>query len=387
MSAKLTIYILGDLKKGAADGLPEFNYQNVELLKDNFNFQFIEFDATRNKNFYQLETRYTITIHRFGSKNLNFLKLPKNLEKLISELPKHNTIFHLNHIFNTTKYLVSKSLHRSGIAYVITPHDSFVYCPSYGNEKPLIKRLYRKAFKYIFDKYVLDHAKIVHALTEQCPPCLKHITNSPVEVVLNQVRDMKLRFDIQSIKNQVCFIGRFDIFRKGIDLALYGFNLFKKSNKTACDSSFVLIGPADKQSNDKVHQICEDLDLEVGTEVIFTGKISESDRNQTLSESKVYMQLSRTEGFGLSIAQALSCCKPVIISKQVPIHDKILVHNAGFVVNNPHETCEALNKIFALSTSEYIQMANNARRCYEKEFHPIIIKPQFISLYNNVAGN
>jgi len=386
MSEKLSVYILGDLKEGAADGLAEFNYQNVQLLKNDFNFQFIELDATQNKDFYQTETRYTISIHRFGGKNLRFLELPKNLEKLIRGLPKHSTIFHLHHIFNTTNYLVSKALNRSGITYLITPHDSFVYCPSYGREKPLIKRLYRKTFNHIFDKYVLDHAKVVHALTEQCPPCLKHITNSPIEVVLNQVRDMQLKFDIQSIKNQVCFIGRFDVLRKGIDLALYGFNLFIKSNKTAGDASFVLVGPADKQASDKVHQICKDLDLEVGKEVIFTGKISESDRNRILTESKVYMQLSRTEGFGLSIAQALSCYKPVIISKQIPIHDKILDYKAGIVVNNPQQTSEALYKIFALSPSEYIEMANNARHCYEHEFHPTVIKPQLMKLYNGVAN-
>jgi len=381
MTDKLNIYILSDYRVGAADGLAEFNFQTTNLLRDEFNFHFIEFDKDKPASFYKKQQIDGFQILKFGTKHLQFMRLPKPFISWIKSCPVPNTIFHLHHIFNLRNYLVSRQLVKYNLPYLITPHDSFVYSEGYRMQRPLIKRLYRDSFVHFFDKYVLDHAKLIHGLTEQCPPCLRKITKTPISVVLNQVDDINLRFEPEKIKQQVCFIGRFDIFRKGIDLALQGYKIFKQKNYNL-NTSFILVGPANSSSQKQSEQICKDLELEIGKDVILPGKISVEDRNRILSESLVYMQLSRTEGFGLSIAQALCCYKPVIVSKQVPIHDKILLHKAGFAVNNPEEASLALETILNLSAKDYHEMASNARRCYDQEFHPSVIKPQLINLYN-----
>ena len=375
------IYIISDYRVGAADGLAEFNYQNVNLLKNDFDFHFIEFDKHEPISFHETLLTDGFKIFRFGIKDLGMMQLPKPFLNWIKSVEKTDALFHLHHIFNLRNYLISRRLVKFDFPYLITPHDSFVYAPEYRKQRPFIKRLYRDAFVQIFDKYVLDHALLVHALTEQCLECLKYVTKTPVMVVLNQVDDMRIEFNPANIKSQVCFIGRFDIFRKGIDLALTGYQIFKNNLKIQADTSFILIGPASKEAEEQSHQICKDLNLENGKDVIFTGKIPVEDRNKILSESKVYMQLSRTEGFGLSIAQALSCCKPVIVSKQVPIHDIISTYKGGISVDSPEEAAKALALIFNLSEDDYQKMALNARRCYETEFHPTVIKPQLISMY------
>ncbi len=385
MSDKLTVYILGDYRGGAPDGLTEFSYQNVLLLKDIFFFQFIEFDDQKPKTYYNLETRDGIPIHRFGSKGIGFLQLPKLLAPWINDLPEKGIVFHLNHIYNLRNFSVAKLLKKAGIPYLITPHDAYVYCKSYKKDWPFIKRWYRNAFVNIFDKYVFDNAKVIQALTSQCTGCLKELTNTPVVIVGNQVNDIKLKFDKSIIKKQLCFIGRFHIVQKGIDISLKAFHLFKEKTKRE-DVDFILIGPADSESVSERDQICNELGLVIGKDVFFTGKIEEADRNRILIESKAYIQLSRSEGFGLSIVQSLSCYKPVIISKQVPIHNKIAKHKAGFVVENEQEAAEAIARIFALSDEEYLQLAMNARHCYEKEFHPDVVKPQLIALYKEASA-
>lgn len=384
MPQKLNIYIVGHYRVGAADGLAEFNYQNTTLLQKNFNFHFIEFDNSKSTLLQESKYIDGFEVLTFGSKGLNKFQLPISIINWFKSVDKVDTIFHLHHIYNLTNYLISRQLVKHKLPYLITPHDSFVYSLDYSKEKPFLKRIYRKVFVRIFDKYVLDHAKVVHGLTNQCSLFLKNITKSPVCVVLNQVNEMGIEFDPAKIKPQICFIGRFDILRKGIDLALESYQLFKNENSGRNEVSFVLIGPADEEAKDKCDAICKQLNLEIGKDVLFTGKLSVEERNRTLSESKVYMQLSRTEGFGLSIAQALSCFKPVIISNNVPIHDKIVAHQAGYAVSNPKEAAEALKAIFNLPEEEYLQMARNARKCYEHEFHPDVIKPQLIALYDEV---
>ena len=382
MNNKSTIYILSDYRKGAADGLAEFNYQTVNLLKEDFNFNFIEFNKKEPVTYYSQEVIDGFPIHSFGIKNLSSLQIPPIFKDWLKKISPQNTLFHLHHIWNLRNFSLARTIQKNNLPYIITPHDSFVYSAAFTNALTPIKRIYRNLFNTVFDKYVLDHATLVHGISEQCPPYLSAITKTPVMVVTNQVEDMNLAFDITKIKPQVSYIGRFNIYTKGIDLALTGFALFKKANKSSTrEVVYKLTGPADAEATTTCETLCKELGLELGQDVIFTGKIPVAERNQNLTESKVYMQLSRTEGFGLSIAQALTAYKPVIVSRQVPIHDKISKHNAGFVVDNPQEAADALTTLFALSPEKYLEMAMNARRCYEQEFHPTVIKPQLIDLY------
>jgi glycosyltransferase involved in cell wall biosynthesis len=162
--------------------------------------------------------------------------------------------------------------------------------------------------------------------------------------------------------------------------------LFVNSTIDRDKISLIIIGPADPDSDQKRHALCRELNLLNGSQVVFAGKVEESERNQLLSTSKAYIHLSRFEGFGLSVVQALSASKPVIVSKQVPTSDLINTYKAGIVVNTTQEIADAIAIIFALSEEEYLQMAQNARRCYIEQFHPNVIKPKLFDLYKQAAS-
>jgi glycosyltransferase involved in cell wall biosynthesis len=383
---RLHIFILGDYKSGAADGLAEFNYQNVQLLKEEFSFHFIEWDLDHDEEHTRLEIKdEAIHVHTFGCRDLKRLSLPKVFKSWIKTLPVSNTLFHLHHIFNIRNFLVSKELVQAGLPYLVTPHDSFVYGPFWNKKSSVVKKIYRKAYVQLIDKYILDHAALIHGITPQCAISLKELTDSRVEMVYNHVKEPLQQYSMPVKRKQVCFIGRFNILGKGIDLALSAFKQFKL-NHNFPDSVFKMVGPANESESKARIKICKDLNLEIEQDVIFTGKVDEEERNKILKESCVYLQLSRNEGFGLSIAQALSYAKPVIISPQVPISDKIKKYGAGFVVSNAFEGAHALEKIFAMSAEDYEALGVNARKCYENEFHPSVIKPKLIKLYKTAAG-
>jgi glycosyltransferase involved in cell wall biosynthesis len=381
MANKATVYIPGHYRAEAADGLAEFNYRLTQSLKADFDIQFVEFDSEEPNDWYRAEQADDIRIHKFGRNKSSKFQLPVLFQAWIKKVSNENCIFHLSHIYNIDNYLICRLLVECGIPYVITPHDSFVYDPEYRKARPVLKRLYRDAFISVIDKYVLDNAAVVHGITAMCERYLKNITTSPVSVVTNQVSDVNLPLNIAAIRHQVCFVGRICLLNKGIDFALTAFQLFKTTSVQAKNTVYKLVGPADAQATAESEQLCSNLNLALGQDVVFTGKISEAARNTVLAESRVYMQLSRSEGFGLSIAQALACYKPVIISTQVPIHGKITSYNAGFAVSSPEEAAQALDRIFSLSEAEYTTMAENARRCYKQEFHPDVIKPQLVNLY------
>jgi len=386
MELNLKVYILGNYRPGMADGLAEFNYQNVRALKDSIDFHFVEFDGSEKSGFYSSNTVDQIQIHRFGSKNLSTIKLPPEFKSWLSNLPLKNSVFHLNHIYNLNNFLVARLLNHFRIPYLITPHDSYVYCKVFRSKRPFFKRIYRDLFVYFLDKYVLDHASYIHALTNQCIPCLRLLTTRPILVVANQVTDMHLNLNMNTIENRICFIGRSDIYQKGIDRILTGFSLYLNTINLPSGINLTIIGPADPVSDQLRHNLCRELNLEAGKQVIFAGKVEEAERNRILSISKVYIHLSRFEGFGLSVIQALSAFKPVIVSRQVPTSDIIATYRAGVVVDSPEETANAIAAIFALTEEEYLQMARNARRCYEEQFHPDVIRPQLVDLYHKAAS-
>jgi len=386
MVKSLTVYILGNYRPGLADGLAEFNFQNVTALKGDIDFHFVEFDGSEETGFYNSSTIDQIRIHRFGSKDLPALKLSSGFKAWLADLAAGNSVFHLNHIYNLNNYLVGRLLNRYKIPYLVTPHDSYVYCKEFRADRPLVKRIYRDFFVHFIDKYVLDHASYIHALTNQCIPCLRLLTSRPILVVGNQVHDMQISLNMDIIENRVCFIGRSDIYQKGIDRLLKGFSLFVNSQDVPSGINLTIVGPADPLSDQLRQNICRDLKLEVGRHVSFTGKVDEAERNRILSISKAYIHLSRYEGFGLSVIQALSAFKPVIVSRQVPTSDVIHNYGAGIVVDSTEEIANAMAAVFALSEEEYLQMARNARRCYEEQFHPDVIRPKLFDLYNKAAS-
>lgn len=383
---RLTVYILGNYRPGMADGLAEFNFQNVTALKDHIDFHFVEFDYSENPGFYSSNTVDQIQIHQFGSKELSIFKLPQEFKRWLSNLPLKHSVFHLNHIYNLTNYFVARLLNHFRFPYLITPHDSYVYCKDFRLKRPLVKRIYRDLFVHFIDKYVLDHASYIHALTNQCIPCLRLLTSGPIKVVANQVTDMQLDLSMKTIENRICFIGRSDIYQKGIDRMFTGLSLYLNSQNVLSEINLTIIGTADPLSDQLRHDLCKELNLEAGRQVIFAGRVEQDERNRILSISKVYLHLSRFEGFGLSVIQALSAFKPVIVSKQVPTSDIIATYKAGIVVDSPEEIANAIATIFELSEEEYLQMARNARRCYVEQFHPDVIRPQLFGLYSLAAS-
>jgi glycosyltransferase involved in cell wall biosynthesis len=162
--------------------------------------------------------------------------------------------------------------------------------------------------------------------------------------------------------------------------------LFVNSQDVPSGINLTIVGPADPLSDQLRQNLCRDLKLDLDRHVSFTGKVDEAERNRILSISKAYIHLSRYEGFGLSVIQALSAFKPVIVSRQVPTSDVIHNYGAGIVVDSTEEIANAMAAVFALSEEEYLQMARNARRCYEEQFHPDVIRPKLFDLYNKAAS-
>ena len=78
---------------------------------------------------------------------------------------------------------------------------------------------------------------------------------------------------------------------------------------------------------------------------------------------------SHQENFGIVVAEALSCGKPVLISDQVNIWREIAAAEAGFVAPDTVEGTSAnLEALLALDDGTRDEMGKRARQCFDERF-------------------
>lgn len=109
-------------------------------------------------------------------------------------------------------------------------------------------------------------------------------------------------------------IGRLDVFTKGLDILLDAFAA--AAARPDCGAlQLVLVGPDWKQGRTWLeHRVRE---LGIADRVRFTGALPGHEVAAVLSRADAFVQLSRHEGFPLSVAEALGALKPSVLSNAI----------------------------------------------------------------------
>ncbi len=88
------------------------------------------------------------------------------------------------------------------------------------------------------------------------------------------------------------------------------------------------------------------------------------------NSAEVFVLPSHQENFGISVAEALACRVPVLISNKVNIWREIDAERAGIVADDTLSgTTALLEKWLDLSVLERERMAANGLACFRKHFH------------------
>ena len=86
--------------------------------------------------------------------------------------------------------------------------------------------------------------------------------------------------------------------------------------------------------------------------------------------SEVFCLPSHQENFGIVVAEALACGKPVLISNKVNIWREIVADNAGFVDEDSFQgTLNNFEQWLNLDKEQYSLMSENAKHCFSNRFH------------------
>lgn len=165
-------------------------------------------------------------------------------------------------------------------------------------------------------------------------------------------------------KRIVLFLSRIHE-KKGCDLLLEAFYKISKQ-----DDSLHLVMAGPDQSNLAVTLKARAEQLGIATRITWPGMLQGDEKWGAFYSAEVFCLPSHQENFGIVVAEALACGKPVLISNKVNIWREIESASAGLVSDDTTEgTVLNLQRWLAMDSKSYEEMATRARNCFMQRFH------------------
>lgn len=163
-------------------------------------------------------------------------------------------------------------------------------------------------------------------------------------------------------KSYILFISRIHE-KKGVDILLSAYKKVKKEN--AALPALIIAGPGlDSDYGKKM------IDASLtATDVHFINMLAGDAKWGAFYGCEAFILPSHQENFGIAVAEALACGKPVLITDKVNIWREITDCNAGFASNDDEAGIISLLKNWLqLSCNEKKEMSQNATECYHQHF-------------------
>jgi len=153
--------------------------------------------------------------------------------------------------------------------------------------------------------------------------------------------------------------------KKGCDLLIEAFASVAKENP---DLRLVMAGPDQTGWGEDLKALAQRLGLQ--DRCLWPGMVQDEMKWGAYYASEAFCLPSHQENFGIVVAEALACGKPVLISDKVNIWREIAEDKAGFVEPDTQEgTVRLLQRWLALASQERANMSRNAQACFASRFH------------------
>jgi glycosyltransferase involved in cell wall biosynthesis len=168
---------------------------------------------------------------------------------------------------------------------------------------------------------------------------------------------------IPTIKGQrfILFLSRIDI-KKGVDLLVESY--IQLSSENPDFPHLVIAGPKDSKYAKEMISLASK-----NPKIHFPGMLTGEAKWGSLYGCDAFVLHSHQENFGIAVAEALACGKPVLISNKINIYREIEEGSAGIINEDTLEGINlTLNHWLNLSDEKKFEMGNAAYSVYKKHF-------------------
>ncbi len=215
----------------------------------------------------------------------------------------------------------AKQLLKNHIPYIINPRGSLTK-QARSNESKWKKDL---AHVIWFDKFIKNAASIQYLTKQEAYDSIA--CNNRFFILPNGFitpASKKMSFSKNNIN--VIFIGRIDVYHKGLDLLLSACRSVKDQLKAA-NVHFKFFGPLNA-GGDKFKQMIADAGL--SDQMQLMGETTGSNKEQELLKADVFVLTSRFEGHPMGLIEALAYGVPALVTEGTNMKEEIVNANAGW---------------------------------------------------------
>jgi len=287
---------------------------------------------------------------------------------------KGDAIFHLHGGWIPTYSSLSKFLFKNEIPFVITPHGAYNTIAM--KRSSFVKKVY---FQF-FEAPLLKRVSKIHCIGESEVDGLKLIfPNSKSLLLPYGFNAFKAVVEVKKQQDDfvIGFIGRLDIYTKGLDLLLDAFTKFQLAVPQA---KLWIVG--DSKEKEELESLISS--KKISSKVILWGSKFGNEKEELLLQMDVFAHPSRNEGLPSSVLEASCVGIPCLVSKATNMGSYISEMNAGKVVDNEDVTglVNALNDLYALYEKNELQvLSKNAIKMVHTFFNWDVVVNSFDKLY------
>ena len=265
-------------------------------------------------------------------------------------------LFILNGIFHRSLVSLSRLLRKYSIPYVIAPHDP--YHPAIFKKNAHLKYPYW----HLLEKGMLQQATAIQVLDQRHGEWLRqlHITTQVMETPNGFTSSNVLPESSLSWRShdpiKLYFLGRLDIYNKGIDLLLEAF-----AQLVMCaDVELTIQGP--DWANEQQELELQAAKLGIRDKVTFLPSDYTHSASELIAAYDVFCMPSRFEGFSLSILEAMLAGRPVLVTEIAGVAPHVAASQCGIVVQSEVDSIQAGLLSLLQKRTQWQEMGLQGRR-------------------------
>jgi glycosyltransferase involved in cell wall biosynthesis len=297
----------------------------------------------------------------------------RGVRRLVALAARQVDVTHLHSVFTPPNTLLAQLLRGP---YVVSPHGG--YAPASLVRHAARKMLYRR----VAERRMLRRAALRVALTEvEADDLLAFGAEDPIAVIPNGVvpapqadrRVFRDELGLDRDARLLVFVGRLDVFHKGLDILLHGV-------VDAAPWHAALVGSDFRGGRETLLRDAERSKIEPRLTIL--GPRTGRQLHEVFAAADLFALTSRWEGFPIALLQALSHATPALVSPPVERLLGVADAGAGWVAG-PHELGGLLRRLASLDREEWV-MRSEAARALAARYDWTLVAERYESAYADV---
>ena len=224
----------------------------------------------------------------------------------------------------------------------------------------VLRNAYRVLFTSEAEKRLAEQSFWLHRWT---PYVVPYGASGPVGDPEAQRQSFFARCPAVRGKRYLIYLGRIHR-KKGCDMLI---DAFAKVAGEDPELNLVMAGPDQQQWSEELRQTAERSGIE--ERVHWPGMVTGDAKWGAFLGSEAFILPSHQENFGIAVAEAMACGKPVLLSDKVNIAQDIAESGAGLMeLDTPEGTLRLLQRWIATIAQERKDMAERAYLCFQQRY-------------------